>query len=78
MTSHTVTLVFNNSKINPQNVIFAPPFHTGANPNSVRFMNVGKFKEFIMLRVHNLLHKATNELIKLISALQISKEHAAG
>lgn len=33
------------------------------------------FKEFIVLRKHKLLHKATNELVTLMSALRVSGEH---
>lgn len=40
-------------------------------------MKIGKFKGSVMLREHNFLHKATNELVKLMSALWVSREHTS-
>lgn len=70
-----MALVLKNSKITLPNDIFSPFFHTGANPNPIRFMKAVKVKKFIVLRKHKLLHKATNELVKLMSTLWVSREH---
>lgn len=70
-----MALVFKNRKITSHNDIFAPFFHTEANPNPIRFAKSMNFKEFIVLRKHKLLDKATNELVTLMSALWVPREH---